>query len=339
MSTIYPFDSTGTAVSNLVGGTVHEQYQVSATTNPNGNYIIATNGPFYYGVDSNHMAKVFKIQAGVSTQLVEGVDFVFCLRFIDATYALGTPIYGGVSLLNNSYSGTIGLQYQAIGGTWIQTNITNLYNLVNELYAPRTVAWDQITGEVPGAFPPGPHAQDISSSIGQFTDLITAINTLSANIQSAIANPVSVAAELSSHIASTNTAAHQPSNVGLGLVQNFAIAQTSDATAGTATNLYMTPATTKAAIGAINSASASKLNQIVTITLTGDVTGAVSTNFGPGTGGSYNYTLAATLAKITPPTGTVGNFALGSISGYNISIGASAPVSPTPNTLWLVPGA
>ncbi len=266
-TSLYPQDITGTASTNLVGLSVPELHSMSPSSGPNANYVIPDAAPFF-----GASMKVYAVVGTTQTLLTEGVDYALILRYISASYGIGSPIYGGVAMLNSQFSGQIALVYQTLGGNWGAPSVQTAMTLINTLYNPLTVSWDQISG-VPTLFPPQPH-QNSQADFTGFAQVITAINGLQQTIITAASDPNNVQGQLAAHLNSPT--AHAPAQVGLGNVSNYPIATDAQAVQGIVTNAYMTPYLTAQAIANMNSLAASKLTNSLQISLTGAVTGSVS---------------------------------------------------------------
>lgn len=280
---MYPQDITGVASTNLVGSPNLELYSVTPALGPNANYIIPDAAPFF-----GNSIKVYSIVGTTQTLLTEGVDYALILRYISASYSIGLPIYGGIAFLNSAFNGQIGLTYQTLGGNWGTPSVQTASQLINDLYNPMTVSWDQISG-IPTIFPPQPHLNSAGDFTG-FAQVITAITGVQQAIVTAASDPNNVQGQLAAH--ENSPTAHSPSQVGLGNVSNYPVATQQQAIQGIATNAYMTPFLTAQAINTIAAASATKLNTPLQINLTGAVTGSVSFNGSEGT-----LSLVTTLAN------------------------------------------
>ncbi len=311
-TSLYPQDVTGKASTNLVGAPSPELYTVSPASGPNANYIIPDAAPFF-----GASIKVYAVVGTTQTLLVEGVDYALILRYISASYAIGSPIYGGIALLNSAFSGQIGLTYQTLGGNWGAPSVQTAMTLINDLYNPMTVSWDQISG-IPTLFPPQPH-QNSSADFTGFAQVITAINGLQQAIVTAASDPNNVQGQLSAHLNSPT--AHSPAQVGLGNVSNYAVATDQQAIQGTSTNTYMTPFLVSQAIANMNSLAASKWTSNLQVNLIGAVTGSVSF-----VGSEGSVTLATSVGNIT--WGSLTGVPLDLLSGQlNISRIPSLPAT------------
>lgn len=262
MTSLYPFDPSGTAITNRVGSPNPETHTITATQGPNINYIVPLAAPFF---KAGLIVK--KIHAGLETTLVEGVDYLLTHRFIGATRSLGKPVYGSISIIDSSLNATIALTYQTLGGTWVLDDNGIVRQLTDLLYNPRTISWDQVSN-MPTAFPPGPHSQDINDFKGT-DELVDELENIKQAIIDSTNDPNNLTQLLLSHINSPSS--HSKSQVGLGLVQNYAPSTSLDNQQGVANNKYMTPADTVELMSHFNSASADKLKEPIKITIDGVV--------------------------------------------------------------------
>lgn len=201
----YPFDPTGTALSNLITGEVQV---LTPASQPDQFYIVPTFGPYF----SASLQVVHRALDNTLTTLTEGVDYYPTYVFIGASRACALPICGAISFLDLSLTGTVTLQYQTLGGDWTisQTQITAI--LADALYNPRTTAWEEVSG-YPDVFPPIPHAWDLVDMVGM-SDVVTKI----VDLADAVTNKVYTG--LDAHLAATN-----PHHITPGLIGTYTSAQ------------------------------------------------------------------------------------------------------------------
>lgn len=158
MSITFPLDHSGVAPTNLVTGEIHS---VNEAHFKDYFFLVPNFSPFY--------TKNFKATltlGGVTTNLVEDVDFSFALPYVTGTRVTGSAMYGAVTLHNLDISGLITIEYQTIGGDQIPDRLQVLTELADRAYNPRTTIWDILTN-VPDALPPTPHYQDYNDFYGQ----------------------------------------------------------------------------------------------------------------------------------------------------------------------------
>lgn len=232
--TTYPFDPTGKLASNLITG---EMQTLVAGTQGDFHFIVPNLAPYY--VDS--MKATFEDTDGNIRPLTNGVDFVCTHVFHDASLACASPIAGSLSFYNLNLVGMIQLQYQTLGGIWT-LNIDAIQTiLADRLHNPRITTWEQVT-EQPVTFPVIDHEWNLVDLVGM-SDVLAELQNIEAVLRQ------TGSSGLAAHIADHNnphfTTAAQ---VGLALVQNYAVATNADGIAGVRSDLYMTPASTAAAI-------------------------------------------------------------------------------------------
>jgi hypothetical protein len=184
------------------------------------------------------------------------------------TGAYGKEIDGIILIKDTTVSNNIEIDYQTLGGQY-STNSDAIIQMLNSAdLDDRPVAWGDIIGK-PDAFVPAMHYHDIGDVYGfeyvvhaiervreailigddashdQIYRYIDASNALLDQHITTVDN--NLAAHIGDH---NNPHATTKTQVGLGNVDNYATATNAQAQAGTATNLFMTPASTAAAITA-----------------------------------------------------------------------------------------
>jgi hypothetical protein len=230
----YPFDPTGSLASNLVTG---EQQVLVAQNFRDQHLIIPAAAPYF----ADTLQVLFKDTSGQISTLREGTDY-FCTHwFISASRSCAMRVHGSISFINTALSGVVQLRYQTIGGIWVLDAASIAGLLASSMNNARVTSWEEISG-TPYAFPPEAHTWDVYDMVG-----MDAVVAALAGIQDTLQQ--TGGAGLAAHIADhDNPHVVTAAQVGLGNVQNYAVAANSDAAAGTSTTLYMTPATTAAAI-------------------------------------------------------------------------------------------
>ncbi len=232
-TTIYPFDPTGAALTNKIVG---ERQTISPPNWTDFYFILPLATPYFSESLAGNLSMVPSGKI-----LVEGVDYICTHRFYDATVQCASPVYGSITFLDRTLSGVLNLNYQTLGGDWTLNSTQISTVLANTLLDPRITTWEEVV-TLPYQFPPVSHQWDIVDMIGA-KDIVSALNAMvTALLQSGSTG-------LATHLADFgNPHRVTAAQVGLGLVQNYAMALNADAIAGSATNLYMTPATTVQAI-------------------------------------------------------------------------------------------
>lgn len=227
-SPTYEFDPSGTNPANLI---TNENHTVTAASSKNLSFFIPRAAPFF-----RDNVILVRVNGAVETPLVEGQDYVFALRYAEASTQTSKQVYGGIAFLNRTFSGSVRIkQYRTIGGDWVLDDYTAVEQLTDTLYSVRTVYWDQLV-QYPSTFPPYNHDQTMDDATG-WTEVIAKLEALRNTIES---NPATGAlAQLALHQIAPN--AHTPANVGLGLVNNYATATVGQTQQGLREDLYVTP--------------------------------------------------------------------------------------------------
>jgi hypothetical protein len=97
------FDSTGIASTNLIPGEIHD---VDLNL---GSAVITEQGLFY--------AQSLVVRSLPSNTLLHhGVDYIFVGFSLNITSKVNLEVYAGIALINQSLTGQVTLQYQAVGG-------------------------------------------------------------------------------------------------------------------------------------------------------------------------------------------------------------------------------
>lgn len=227
------FDPTGTAPTNRVTG---EKHTVTASNARDFHFLVPLFAPFF--AFPGALSVVFQPTTGNSLTLVEGVDYNLAFQFIGASRACAKPVYGGITLLNTALVGVFTLAYRTLGGNWTlnQPEINRI--LATAVVNPRVTAWEQVIDR-PVLFPVIDHEWNLTDLVGA-REVERAIQGIGAAIAS---KPVPSNSALGVHTVDFSNP-HQVTKlqVGLGNVQNYPIASSSEAAEGTAGDRYMTPA-------------------------------------------------------------------------------------------------
>lgn len=234
IATKYPFDPTGSRGASRI---LSEQHVITSVNFRAYHYLIPNFAPFFEGA--------FNIKAqfpdGTNRKLVYGVDYYFSNQFLDASRACAKPVYGSISFLDTDFSGIVTIDYNTVGGMWniSLAEITRI--LAEEMRNPRITAWEQIT-QLPQRFPVIDHEWDLVDMVGM-SKVVDELNGIHDAILSA--NGGGLAEHVNNYSNPHNV---NKTQVGLGNVQNYAIATQPEAEAGTANDRYMTPLAVKFAI-------------------------------------------------------------------------------------------
>ncbi|MCK9234801.1 MAG: hypothetical protein M0R77_00635 [Gammaproteobacteria bacterium] len=231
----YPFDPTGTAVSNRV---TNEQHPLTASNYRDYQLIIPRYAPFY----ETGLVLRYRDLSGNIRPLTFGIDYYLGHQFQSASRSVGKSLYGSIYILDKTLTGIIIIDnYQTIGGMW---NIDE--NKIAEILADRThnpliTTWEQVN-DLPVYFPPIDHPWNIYDMVGM-SDVKEALDS----IQDAIR--ASGEGSIDDHINNHNNPHNvTKAQVGLGNVNNYNIATDAQTVTGTATNLYVVPSGVRAAI-------------------------------------------------------------------------------------------
>jgi hypothetical protein len=347
----YPFDPTGSLVSNLIQG---EQQQLVAQNFRNQHFIVPKAAPFF----ADTLTISYQDTSGTISTLQEGVDYYVTHWFISASRACAMRVYGSISFINTALAGIVSLSYQTVGGEWTvsaQQIATIMADVVDN---PRITSWEEVSG-TPYAFPPEAHAWDVNDMVGM-DSVVTAIGAVTSALQSS--GSTGLAAHIANH---NNPHVVTAAQVGLGNVQNYAMAQNSDAVAGTSTTLYMSPATTAAAIQSLSLAplTAHIANHnnphVVTAAQVGlgnvaNYAPAQNTDAQAGTSTTLYMTPATTMVAINSTVGSALNahilntnnphqtsaaqVGLGNVANFGVAQNSDA-IAGTANNLYMTPAA
>lgn len=173
----YPFDPTGTAITNKIVG---ELQTLSPGADTDFFFIIPNASPFF-----RESLNIVDNTTGIP--LVEGVDYLCSHKFLAASRSIGSDIYGSITILNKQRAGVIRLtSYQTLGGAWT-LNATQIATLlaVTE-YNPLITTWDQIQ-DLPYQFPPINHDFSLDDLKG-FDTLVDAVYGLALAVTGTVAN-------------------------------------------------------------------------------------------------------------------------------------------------------
>ena len=235
---LYPFDPTGTAVSNKIQG---ERQVITPANWTNFYFIVPLAAPFFEGT----MVITHQPSGRV---LSEGVDFYLSHRFFSASLAIGKSIYGSISIIDKTLAGFLEMNYQTLGGAWTLNGPGLAAVLANSLINPRTTTWEQVV-DLPETFPVIDHEWDLDDMVGM-TEVVEALEGIGNAIGATGASGLNI------HLADlANPHNTTKAQVGLGSVENYAIASEAQARAGVITNAYMTPLRTAQAIATLVTAA------------------------------------------------------------------------------------
>ena len=258
----YPLDRTGKNPNNLVPGEPHTLVAGKVRA------FVANHGPFFTeGI-------VLREQA-TGRVLTPNVHYAAAQLYQEATLDLGQEVCAIMVIKDPTVQSPVLFSYQVVGGEF-SADVSGLQDLIDDLNIDeRAVNWRDILG-VPTEFPPSPHLHDAGDLYG-LEYVVEALERLAQAIligdeasheelRKYIQTQIKTLKDLIDtfgeearrHIADKNNP-HETTKaqVGLGLVQNYAIANQLEMETGVATDKYATPqgvgwAIAKFAAGAFN---------------------------------------------------------------------------------------
>lgn len=232
--TTYPFDPTGKLASNKITG---EQHVITAVDWRDYHYIVPKKGPFF----RDRLVISYKNTSNVVRPLVEGQDYLLSHRFMDASLACASDIYGSISFINTQLTGVVSVTYQTLGGIWTVDDAKIAEILADKLHNPRITTWDEVA-DLPVAFPVIDHEWNLVDMVGM-SELVAAVDGIEEQLR------LMGQEGLQNHINDKNNPHNtNKTHVGLGLVRNLPTAGIPEAVAGVSDDYYMTPLTTRNAI-------------------------------------------------------------------------------------------
>lgn len=224
----YPFDPTGSATTNAVA---NERHVLSPPAWTDFYFIVPKFAPYF-----RDSLRVIHRPSG--KLLVEGQDYHCTHYFHAASHGVARRVYGSITFLDKTLTGVAEISYQTIGGDWILDASADLTRLTNTQLNPRITTWEQVV-DVPYQFPPIDHQWDLEDLKG-----VEAILPILEEMTEAIRQ--SAGSDFALHINDKNNPHNvTKAQVGLDQVQNFPLANISEAQQATVNTRYMTPVRTK----------------------------------------------------------------------------------------------
>lgn len=165
----YQFDPTGSLQANRV---TNEQHILTITNAQDQFLIVPEFAPYF----ADSLVITFTSVAGETKVLDKDVDYYCTHWFSSASRACAKPIYGSISILDNTLSGHLTLEYQTLGGDWTISldKITEV--LADRIHNPRVTTWEQ-TGNTPYAFPVIDHQWDLADLVGM-SEVVAKLNQI-----------------------------------------------------------------------------------------------------------------------------------------------------------------
>jgi hypothetical protein len=151
----YPFDHTASLPENKITNELHTIQSANAIDC----YLLAPNATPFYG---ETMAVVDEL----GNTLDEGTDYYLTHYWAQASDHTGHPVYGSLVLTDPNRIGNFKLNYQTIGGEFVDapyTIITDGLIVLSDIYGLNAnVVWTTI----PTSFPSNPHTAHLTSLNG-----------------------------------------------------------------------------------------------------------------------------------------------------------------------------
>lgn len=219
---LYPYDPTARATSNRIENesiTVIPPTQITDYS-----YVIPRAAPYF--------AETLVVKDGKTPgarTLVENVDYWCVIDFLSASVGLGKRIAVGIALLDPSYSGTLYVSYQTLGGNYTIADYSVLEELIRERYIVKHVSYEQLIN-LPEGFSPEWHQHEVGDMVGM-TPVVSSLEGIRQATAGRNGSYDQLNQQLLNHVGSA--AAHTPTNVGLGNVRNYTVATLTEAKAGT----------------------------------------------------------------------------------------------------------
>ena len=223
---LYEEDLYGTNPANLVQNERHTL--VTPGSKKDYYFFIPNAAPFF--VDSMKI-----INEATGLPLVEGSDYEIGHRFIEAMKSTGRPIAGSIRIMKRTLQTIARLEYRTIGGVWGFSDAAIIAELGRRQYNPLIRTWGAID-VLPYSFPSLDHNQPIDGGLVGSKEVLAGLTRI-ADVLEATASGTT-----ESHLRDFNNPHRTNSTqVGLGQVQNYAMATNVEATAANRSDLYISP--------------------------------------------------------------------------------------------------
>jgi hypothetical protein len=148
----YPFDYTGLAQTNSI---INEKVSITISNGINAYIIVPQAAPFF--------GSSLVIVNENGDTLVKDVDYFLTHPWEQANVVTAAYIYGSITLLPTYNVGIYSLNYQTIGGDYVE----NKANIIETGLGTSAEEYLNIDWEnAPTAFPPTPHTQELTSVNG-----------------------------------------------------------------------------------------------------------------------------------------------------------------------------
>ena len=284
-----PFDNTAISPTNHIVGEIHPIIQAP------GSSIITEQGLFY--------AKSLVVNSLPSNlPLIQGTDYILLGFSANITQLTGFETFTGLMVINETISGNVSINYQAVGG--LQGGSKDILYQIQRLIAadPNTLNFNQIQN-LPDQWPPLPHLHSIMDLDG-----VTAVIHYAQEIVQAIIGkraPIVSGQNLSLKVNNLNKLISSLQNTINGIKATV--------------NSFITAfqSTTLSQPFSTDSLKAYILSTIEEVIITGQLGGPTGSTGSTGGTGSSGGT--------------------GTISNEFIFIQSTAPTNPSDGTLWINP--
>lgn len=261
----YPVDLTGESTDNLIIDEPHSPVRRKVRC------IAPMYAPFFK--DSMQVYEV-----GNAVPLIQGTQYKLMNLIPLPTAMAGGALecYALIAIIDESVGDNLTLDYQTVGGEFVQSFEAALSLLEALSNDTRPATWPNVIDR-PLVYPADLHLHAVGDVIGweyvsvqlqqvreavingdarDHEAILTYIDAQTAAINNLIALQSQPDRPLGAHLIATNNPHNVTKDqVGLGLVQNFPLATEAEASAGTALNRYMTPALVTKAIENVSSVS------------------------------------------------------------------------------------
>lgn len=231
MST-YAFDPTGQALQNHVLG---ETKTLNLPAGHDYLFVVPTYGPFF----EDSLVIKYTDTLGNARILEPFVDYHPGFQFVEATSKTNRALYGGFSFIDITLTGTVTYSYQALGGDYELSTAQITAIQANEARDPQFTSWEAVL-----------QAQSITLvTVPTIDHPWSRINVETIKKATDELEEAGLVVHLRpKFLPNPGEAEYIPSKaeIGLGNVDNYRTATNTEAITGTASDRFMTPASTKA---------------------------------------------------------------------------------------------
>lgn len=216
------------------------------------NYRIFPDGPYLLAslvVSIVATAKSFSaLTLGVSTPLVQGVDYFPAFLFNQATGEQGQPVYGGIYFVDPALEGTLTYSFTDVGVDFQASTLDINAAYADDALNPLVAWWEHVVPDLPiyahptlvydATIPTG-----IDAVLDSMDDLVTEV-VASTNQKSIF--------DFTAHIANTDNPHNDTADaVGLGKVPNWSTGSAANVIAGGSGTQFSTPLSIKDSVATV----------------------------------------------------------------------------------------